>query len=87
MPVLLYGGNGRYQHVEAAHVASGYPVECKSVYAVESSDNLSYALSGILDIYKTTPLDEELFDEYIFSPNDTISFDVWTDQIIRTCPD
>lgn len=87
VPVLLYGGNGRYQHVEATHVTSGDPIECKSVYAVESSDNLSYAVSGILDIYESTTLDEELFNEYIFSPDDTISFGVWTDQIIKSSLD
>ena len=66
VPVLLYGGGGRYQHVEAPEVAPGIPVEPGPVYSVRHSENLAEGLTRILDTNGKAPLPAELFRKYVY---------------------
>ena len=74
VPVLLYGGEGRYQHVEAAEVTPDSDVEPSAVYAVRRSDYLVDALRRILDTNGNAPLPEELFRRYVYKPEETTAF-------------
>ena len=68
VPVLLYGGGGRYQHVEALEITPEVEVEPQAVYAVKSPDFLADALTRILDTNGRPPLPAALFDPYVYGP-------------------
>jgi hypothetical protein len=68
VPVLLYGGGGRYQHVEALEITPQTEVEPQAVYAVKSRDFLADALTRILDTNGRPPLPAALFDPYVYRP-------------------
>jgi hypothetical protein len=70
VPVLLYGGNGRYQHVAAPHVAPGVPVLPGPVFAIHSPEHLEDGLIRILDANGNAPLPEELFRDYTYQDSD-----------------
>lgn len=64
VPVLLYGGRGRYQHVPAIEVLPGRPCPQAPVYAVRRPEDLAQALSGILEATGAVPRPDELFGQY-----------------------
>ena len=74
VPVLLYGGEGRYQHIEAFEVSPDTEVEPRAVYAVRSSDYLADALERILNVNGPAPLPPELFEQYVYRPEDITPF-------------
>jgi len=65
IPVLLYGGVGRYRHVPAYEIASGAPVLRSAAYHVKEAKDLASAISGILSL-KEKGTDGALFDPYIY---------------------
>ena len=74
VPVLLYGGEGRYQHVEALEVTPEKPVESRAVYSVARAGHLADALRRILDINGPSPLPQELFQDYVYRPDQITPF-------------
>ena len=70
VPVLMYGGEGRYQHIAAPSVAPNRAVEPGAVYSVRKAEHLSDAISKILDRNGKAPLSEELFRPYVYRPDD-----------------
>ena len=66
VPVLLYGGDGRYQHVEARIVTPKDELEPSAVYAVRRPEFLADGLQRIMDIHCNNSVPGELFDPYIY---------------------
>lgn len=74
VPVLLYGGEGRYQHIEAFDVVPGADVEAQAVYSIRSADGLADGLKKIIDANGSTPLPEELFRKYVYKSDQITPF-------------
>lgn len=74
VPVLLYGGGGRYQHIAAQEVSPGQPLEPGAVYTVRKAEHLADALPRILDINGPAPLPAELFEKYVYRDKDITPF-------------
>jgi hypothetical protein len=74
VPVLLYGGGGRYQHIEALEVVPDGDLEPRAVYSVRRADNLTEALKQILDINGPAPLAEALFRQYQYIREEVTPF-------------
>lgn len=70
VPVLFYGGNGRYQHVEAQPVTPDLPVAPGAAFSVSRPDHLADAIQRVLDVNGPTPLPENLFDGYSYKPEE-----------------
>ena len=67
IPVLLYGGGGRYQHVPASEVRPGYPVEREALYHTGDTGHLEYAISKIFGLnIDGRGKDRALFSRYIY---------------------
>lgn len=73
IPVLLYGGNGRYQHIPAHEINSDIPPRKSAVYHVKEAGQLEYAIGKILDLHKDANADSELFNSYIYPQNSRTS--------------
>jgi len=73
IPVLLYGGGGRYQHVDAYQVNAGVPVEKNAVYYARGKEDLKYALQEILRLQIKNNKYYNLFDPYVYKPNERVS--------------
>ena len=74
VPVLLYGGGGRYQHIEAFEVTPEKIVEPRAVYAVRRPEHLADGLRRVLEINGKAPLPAELFQEYVYRPEEITPF-------------
>ena len=74
VPVLLYGGGGRYQHVEAPEVAPGIPVAPGPVFAVRRPEHLADSLKRILDTNGPAPLPAEHFHGYVYKAEEITPF-------------
>ena len=74
VPVLLYGGGGRYQHVEAMEVGPETEAKPGAVYHVRQFGHLPAALEQILEVNGKAPLPSELFQQYIYKPEEVDSF-------------
>ena len=66
VPVLLYGGEGRYQHIRAPSVTEGDAPGVSPVYHVRQSRDLAYALRYILDGVGERQMSEDLFASYVY---------------------
>ncbi len=66
VPVLQYGGGGRYQHVGAEDAVAGGGVKPNAVYHVGKAIDLGYAISSILDLGIERHRDAGLFSRYIY---------------------
>lgn len=70
IPVLLYGGNGRYQHVPADEIKLDSYFQRRAVYHVKEARVLEYAISNILNLNIDRNKDRNLFDQYIYPEHD-----------------
>ncbi|MDD4910375.1 MAG: hypothetical protein PHR44_06860 [Candidatus Omnitrophica bacterium] len=70
IPVLLYGGMGRYQHIPAYAIESGSHLPRRALYHVKESRDLEYAISNILNLSMDRERDSHLFDQYIYTENE-----------------
>ncbi|MFQ5801483.1 MAG: hypothetical protein ACE5JQ_01135 [Candidatus Methylomirabilales bacterium] len=70
VPVLLYGGSGRYQHVAGVEVTAEGPCPRAAVYVVRQAQHLRDALRRILEINKESDEREDLFGPYRYSEAD-----------------
>ncbi len=66
IPVVFYGGDGRYQHVEAPVYRPGEALPVSPVYAIKDSTHLSAGLENVLAL--TKELTSEAFRPFRFSP-------------------
>lgn len=67
IPVLLYGGCGRYQHIPAYEIEPGGVVERAGVYHIKEAQNLESGITKILNLnLKRDEEDKDLFDKYIY---------------------
>ena len=64
IPVLLYGGNGRYQHIPAQRVKKGVPLSKSALYFAPDFSDLEFAVRGILAL--SPRFDEKIFEPYIY---------------------
>ena len=73
VPVLLYGGDGRYQHIKATTIYTGDAPGPSAVYHVKEYKDLPYALRYILDTCPRRRLKDELFAPYVYKPEQVTS--------------
>lgn len=74
IPVLLYGGRGRYQHIEpATQLERDSLIEPQAVYHVKEGNNLEYAIRGILNLDINGKGHGHLFDQYIYAEDSRTS--------------
>ena len=68
IPVLLYGGGGRYQHVPAQTVQADRPLEMAPVYHVREAGELPHALSQILEVKRAAEAGRyrQVFDVHVY---------------------
>lgn len=66
IPVVLYGGGGRYKHVQSPGVAPHTRVEPSAVYHVTKAEDLEYALGQILSLPKGDLTAEKIFEPYVY---------------------
>lgn len=76
VPVLMYGGEGRYQHIAAQTVTPDKVVEPAAVYSVRKVEHLSDAITRILARNGRAPLAEELFSPYVYRIEDYVPFPI-----------
>ncbi|KPK42820.1 MAG: hypothetical protein AMJ78_01105 [Omnitrophica WOR_2 bacterium SM23_29] len=74
IPVLLYGGQGRYQHIPAFEIESDDSINPSAVYHVKETRNLGNAINKILNLDMTSAHSEHLFEPYIYSHNRKTAF-------------
>ena len=73
VPVLLYGGGGRYQHVKVCPIAAGDEPGPAAVYHVKEGEDLQYALGYILKMCGGEGLGDQAFAPYVYSPEEVTS--------------
>lgn len=83
VPVLLYGGQGRYQHVPAIQVLPGQPCRPASVYAVQQPEHLAQALPRILEATGAAPPPDELFGGYRYPKEKQFPLAEWLSSVAR----
>lgn len=66
IPVLLYGCNGRYQHVPARELRAGRPIEPAAAYFVRQASDLPYAVQGIFDLAQRGTGNGKMYDPYLY---------------------
>ena len=72
VPVLLYGGDGRYKHVPAPGVAKGDTPGPRAAYHVKAAEDLPYALRYILDTCDRRHAGDDLFGDYVYDPEQVV---------------
>lgn len=75
IPVLLYGGSGRYAHIPAYEIADNNTVSAKPIYHVSHARDLAYAIDKILSFKickQNNP--KELFESYVYSQEERVPF-------------
>ena len=72
IPVLLYGGRGRYMHLPATPISSSARPEESAVYFVAEEKYLKPAIHHILDIHGRRPLDRRLLKPHCFERDEII---------------
>jgi len=66
IPVLLYGGGGRYQHVLAQEIVPGAPLKASAVFHVSEAGGLPTALNQIFNLRLGADNGGHLFEPYIY---------------------
>lgn len=74
IPVLLYGGQGRYVQLPAQTLSADPPPAPSAVYFSPEKKYLKPAISNILRIHDGRPLDPELIRPHTFRPEELVSF-------------
>ena len=84
IPVLLYGGEGRYQHISACEAKQGSSVEPKAVYHVNEARDLEYALRLILSLNIDRDKNHSLFAPYIYAQDERVPLADWLARVFST---
>lgn len=67
IPVLLYGGGGRYHHIPSCEITSAKPACRSAVYHVKNTEDLKAAIDIVLKIQQKDASDfDDPFDRYIY---------------------
>ena len=66
IPVLLYGGWGRYQHISAFEIKKNEPIKPSAIYHISDRENLKVAIKNILDLKIDAVKDKKLFMPYMY---------------------
>ena len=74
VPVLLYGSDGRYQHIQGEEVDGSGLIDAKPVYVVRSSQNLSKSIECILQAVGGREMPRQLFSSYVFNTDEVPKF-------------
>lgn len=74
IPVLQYGGAGRYEHVPAYEIEPGVDLPRKPVYHIKKTGDLGCAMRKILDLNINRENDPNLFGQYIYAEQERESF-------------
>ena len=77
VPVLLYGGHGRYHHISNPVVLSGGVGPLAPVYAVKEDEFLVHAITQILCRHREAKDADHLFDQFRFSKQEVMSLPAW----------
>ena len=75
VPVLLYGGGGRYQHVKGIPVLPNVEVDTGAVFVIDSPAYLADGLRKILKVDKTDVLRDNVFEKYVYDSDNIQEFD------------
>lgn len=76
IPILLYGGAGRYSHVPSFEIKDGRSIERKAAYHAVDPLNLSYALEEILRLrIDGCGKDSGLFDKFIYPESEKVTLE------------
>lgn len=68
VPVLLYGGGGRYQHIPGNELNGDTSIRPSALYHVREAKNLEYAINGILRLgINKNENNSGLFKPYIYA--------------------
>ncbi len=70
IPVLLYGGAGRYQHIPAYEIKPGQLLTAEAIYHLGNAAVLPDALTKILSL----EIASSLFEQYIYPPEGLTPF-------------
>lgn len=73
IPVLLYGGGGRYQHIPAFEIESRNSIEPSAVYHVSEANSLERSIRYILNLDYSRDALKQVFDPYIYPENSRVS--------------
>lgn len=67
IPVLLYGGGGRYQHIPAHEITSDNSIQPSAIYHVKEAGYLENAIRKIFNLDIDAKRSENLFEPYIYA--------------------
>lgn len=73
IPVLLYGGNGRYQHISTDELKENEEIKDQAIYHISRSGILLEGIKDILNLYEKGNK-RHLFDKYVYSEGVINSF-------------
>ena len=82
IPVLLYGGDGRYKHINAQEIIPDQHMRPGVVYSISNAENLASGIRKILDANGKSPLPKQFFSKYVYQPNQTIPLPQWIDNLL-----
>lgn len=74
IPVLLYGGGGRYQHVPGFEIHGSTHIRPSAVYFVKDSVDLEYSIKSVLDMQRNGSIKREHFAPYIYKEDVRMPF-------------
>ena len=74
VPVLLYGSDGRYQHIQGEEVDGSGLIDAKPVYVVRSGQHLSKSIESILQAVGGREMPRQLFSPYVFNTDEVPKF-------------
>ena len=77
VPVLLYGGGGRYQHVPGVEISPEDPCPRAAVYVIRRQEHLAAGLRRILDIQSREYIRADLFTPYCFGGDSQVRLVDW----------
>jgi hypothetical protein len=75
IPVLLYGGSGRYQHVKAYEIKQNIPAATSAVYHVADAKILPFAIKEILKLHADRDDCIDHFKPFIYSESDKVAIE------------
>lgn len=73
IPVLLYGGYGRYLHIPSTEVKTGKPCPPSAVYHLNEAADLANALNKILQLNLCSEHFTSLFNPFIYKDEQKVS--------------
>lgn len=82
IPVLLYGGGGKYRHVDAFEITDDRPTPPSAVYHIGKKEYLSAGIENALR-HDIKGEHKELFDPFIYKHEERASLDPFLERCLR----